>query len=425
MRNQMAIKDEQTGAAEETVKKGELDAVVEKAARGDLKALYSLCEKLAEGVLYRARYILGDETGAEDVARDIMLRICENVRTLRDTKSFKTWLGGVVLTEARKHFSKKTRRGNIVSIDDYIGELTETGAVRHPEESTEKEIIRRAVMESISQLPHRQREAVILHYYDELGVTEVAYAMNIPHQSVSRYLALAKKRLASELEDKQYVKAAGVAGLCPVGGVITESFSADAAEFYPANAVWYKNVLAQCHRYILSSSAEAGAAATAVEEKRRRASRLSFGVIASALTTFVVSGALALGILLGGTSQKAADQMASHQAAIGARIEFAGGQNFRGTERVNPNKAELLAGDTGGELSVLQWWIAPAGSEDVLYEAGDGSLDIEGALNTMKESGQYGEYNLVLRFCDDLGYVYRLSSNFYISDIPIPLTSGS
>ena len=55
------------------------------------------------------------------------------------------------------------------------------------------------MMEIIATLPSRQREAIILHYYGGLSVTEVAAAMSIPHQSVSLYLKLARKKMREEL----------------------------------------------------------------------------------------------------------------------------------------------------------------------------------------------------------------------------------
>lgn len=415
----------------------EFIALVEKAVLGDRVALYNLCEKLADSILYRTRYIIGNEMDAEDVSQTIMLRICENIQNLRESKAFRAWLGGIVLHETRRHFSKQSKHGNVLNIDDYIEELSEKRSHMLPDESVEKKSIRHAVMESVSHLPHRQREAVVLHYFDDMCITDVASVMRIPHQSVTRYLALARKKLMSELQQQQYIQSMQPASALPLGTVISDAFKAGAAEFVPSNSVWFKGVLTQCHRFILSGAATpdsfaagaaAGAAAgTAAGTAAADASpfKMSFSMVVGVMTTMIVAGAVALGILINGAPHKAsANQQAINQAAMEARIVFTGGENYRGTERVNPIRAELRAEETSGLLSVLQWWISEAGSEAILFEGQDGSLDINDALSLLKANGELGEYNLILRFEDELGYIYRLSSNFYINEVPVPLDDG-
>lgn len=57
------------------------------------------------------------------------------------------------------------------------------------------------IKEIIDALPERQREAIVLHYYSGLNVTEAAKVMDISHAGVSLYLKLARKKIKEELEN--------------------------------------------------------------------------------------------------------------------------------------------------------------------------------------------------------------------------------
>ena len=178
----------------------EIEALAKKAIEGDNDALYKLCEEQARSILFRAKYMLGNEMDAEDVAQNVLLRVCENIRDLRKPKAFNAWLSRIVVNETRRYMAARAKRGQVEDIDDFMEELAEDDAQLLPGEYVEDASVHDAIMEIVSRLPVRQREAIILHYYDELKVTEVARAMGIPHQSASRYLSLARKKLRAELE---------------------------------------------------------------------------------------------------------------------------------------------------------------------------------------------------------------------------------
>ena len=181
-------------------KYAEIEALAARAIQGDDTALYSLCEKLTRSILFRAKYMVGNEMDAEDVAQNVLFRVCENIQSLRKPKVFQAWLSRIIVNESRRYLSARSKHGTVVDIDDYMEELAESDVNQLPSEYVENKNFRQDIMEIVLRLPSRQREAIILHYYDDLKVTEVAQAMNIPHQSASRYLSLAREKLRVELE---------------------------------------------------------------------------------------------------------------------------------------------------------------------------------------------------------------------------------
>ena len=372
----------------------EIEAMAEKASKGNRIALYNLCEMLAGGALFRTKYITGSETAAKDVSRDILLRVCDDIKNLHEPEAFRAWLGGITINEARRHISKSSRRAAAASIDQL------------PEGQAGIRDAREIVMEAASGLPLRQREAVMLHYYDDLEVPEVAKAMKTPQQIVSRYLSLAQKKIEIELKKHQYAPDDWAYALLPLGAALSEALHAAAAGFAPSDPGWAHGALVQCQQQILSSINPAGGTAGSV------AARMPFAAIAGALTSIIIAAVLALGIAFGDKApqEPGAGQAQAHTTE--GRIVFTGGETCMGTGRMNPKYAEPRIEGAEDELKIHKWWVTPAGRDTVLYEGEAGEID--DVLLMLSESGLDGEYNMVFRFEDKLGVVYRLSSNFYI-----------
>ena len=181
-----------------------LEVLVSKAIKGDSEALHRLCESIAQSVLFRTKHTLNNPMDAEDVSQNVLIRVCENIHTLRQPKAFRVWLSRIVTNEARTHMAKSISESSMVNIDDYVASLADESEERFPHNCVEVKEFRRDVMEVLSDLPTRQREAMMLYYYDQLSVGEISKIMDIPHQSVSRYLSIARIECGKKLNKNIY-----------------------------------------------------------------------------------------------------------------------------------------------------------------------------------------------------------------------------
>ena len=59
--------------------------------------------------------------------------------------------------------------------------------------------------EAIDQLPEKYRSVIILKYFEDMKISEISYAMEIPEGSVKAYLSRAREELRRYLkEDYRY-----------------------------------------------------------------------------------------------------------------------------------------------------------------------------------------------------------------------------
>ncbi|MCL2857705.1 MAG: sigma-70 family RNA polymerase sigma factor [Oscillospiraceae bacterium] len=234
----------------------QLEALVERASKGDKDALCELCEKIAKGVMFKVTYILGKGSGVEDVSQEVLIRVCENIQNLRSPKAFKTWLSRIIVNEKNRYLAKNMKQGDMLNIDDHLEDTKEETGEFIPQEYVESKELRKKVMQAIEGLPMRQRETIMLHYYDGLSVTEIARVLDVTTQSVSKNLAVARGKLKEELG--RGLQASGQMGAMvalPIGAVLEEVLKIESACF-SAGEAYIHNFVSRCAQFSISDAVD-------------------------------------------------------------------------------------------------------------------------------------------------------------------------
>jgi RNA polymerase sigma-70 factor (ECF subfamily) len=141
-------------------------------------------------VLRLARAYLGDAALAEDVFQDVFVQAFRSASGLRDARAVRAWLLTVTANRCRDHLRSWTRRK--VS---FAGEVPE--AVVAPETEDQD----RQLVEAVLALPVAFREVVLLRYYEELSVAEIASVLAVPPVTVRTRLHRARKALRRSLRE--------------------------------------------------------------------------------------------------------------------------------------------------------------------------------------------------------------------------------
>ena len=380
-----------------------------KSIEGDKDALCKLCEEIAKNVLFRTKYILNNETDAEDVAQEVLIRVCENIRSLRSPKAFKAWLGGIIMNESKRHMAKSAKKGTVVDIDDYIETFEDNRVDAKPQGYVENNEMRTAVLDILKRLPLRQREAVMLHYFDELNIVEVAQAMSITKQNASKYLSLAREKLKGEIEKAPVGSKLGAMAAVPVGVMIGEALCTEAIVFIPANAAWIGGAVSQCQLTIAAQPITTSVVTEALKEGSKNITKIITGTVAAAC----VAGAVLLGTALGGTpTEEAVPIVETHvEGSILFAGDEGGGVGTGSYSHVNPRQARLQIDSSDGEILILDWRIEEIASGVILHSGNGG--DVGEILSQMLDGGEYGEYKLLFRVQDENGSTFLLGSNFF------------
>lgn len=118
---------------------------------------------------------------ADDVLQETYIAAHRNISALRSRESFLPWILSIARNKCRDHY--RGRKDDTVSLEtaECEPEHEPTGIVD-------------AVRETLDVLPARDREVLILTYFDELPQAEIAARLNIPVGTVKSRLHAAKRR---------------------------------------------------------------------------------------------------------------------------------------------------------------------------------------------------------------------------------------
>jgi RNA polymerase sigma factor for flagellar operon FliA len=80
-----------------------------------------------------------------------------------------------------------------------IGESIESPSSYNPDVIVEKEEIRRVIIESINELPEKEKKILVLYYYEDLTLREIGQVLEVTESRVSQLHTKAILRLRSRL----------------------------------------------------------------------------------------------------------------------------------------------------------------------------------------------------------------------------------
>jgi len=152
-----------------------------------------LFEQEGQSLVRLARIFVDDRNGAEDIVQEAFIRLARSAHRIKDEAKAAPYLRSIVLNLARDN----NRRG-LVSLRHHL-------PTDDRRASTEDEIELREdqqqVIDALRELPLRQRNALVLRYYEELGIEDVASAMGISRNSVKTHLRRGLAALEARLGD--------------------------------------------------------------------------------------------------------------------------------------------------------------------------------------------------------------------------------
>jgi RNA polymerase sigma-70 factor (ECF subfamily) len=159
-----------------------------RAQAGDREAFEALLTS-AQEPLYRYVFrLVGERTLAEDILQEVFIIIYRKLRWLQEPSLFRPWAYRIASREAFKRLKRERRWGEQVS-DEAILEAIPSPA---PEENFAPELLEHLPL-LIARVSPASRAVLVLHYLDELPLSEVAEALGIA-------LGTAKSRLAYGLQ---------------------------------------------------------------------------------------------------------------------------------------------------------------------------------------------------------------------------------
>ena len=171
------------------------EELVRRVGQGDPAAIQAMVARKLPRMLTLAQRMLGDATEAEDVAQEAMLRAWRQApRWTPGQAKFDTWLHRVGLNLC---YDRLRRRREIAT--EAPPDRPDDGPA--PDRGLLALETGARVEAALAKLPERQREAIILCHYQELGNIEAAGLMNVSVEALESLLSRGRRALRTALAD--------------------------------------------------------------------------------------------------------------------------------------------------------------------------------------------------------------------------------
>ena len=170
-----------------------MNELIEKARNGDKDAFSEIYSASRKDLYRYCRNLCGNDSDAQDLMQQTCLRAWQKIPEMK-SENVSSWLRSV----ARSIFLNNLKKSNEYFIEEYP-EIPDNS--QNPEFIAEKRDICRILLKALkNSLSPVQKMTVILYYYDEKSVSEIARIMHCSVGTVESRLYYARKKLREELK---------------------------------------------------------------------------------------------------------------------------------------------------------------------------------------------------------------------------------
>lgn len=207
------------------------------AQQGDPEAQAALYEAMYKRVYYLAFRMTRSAEDAEDAVQEAFLSAFRALPNLADPNAFEGWLFQITANKCRNVLSKSGRYTQLPEDEDgntILDELPEENEGLIPASALENQAHREIILSIIEALPQQQKECVLLFYYSELTVAQIAQVLDCSEGTVKSRLNYARKKLRDGILETEERDGIRLHTMVPLGLLFLKDFQELAASLSAA-----------------------------------------------------------------------------------------------------------------------------------------------------------------------------------------------
>ena len=169
------------------------------AKNGNKKAFDKLYELTSNDVWFTCVSLLKDEENAKDIMQETYITAFLKLDTLKDEQKFCGWITSIAVNKCKNKLKGKVE----YQIDDEVLITeAETDELMLPEEYITKAEKRKVLLQIMEDtLSFNQYQTVLMFYFDEMSISEIAQGLEISEGTVKSRLNSSRAKMKTAIED--------------------------------------------------------------------------------------------------------------------------------------------------------------------------------------------------------------------------------
>jgi len=172
---------------------------LEQCREGDSLAIERLIQTYQQDVYRLALSILDDADDADDATQEVFVAALRALDSFRGDASLKTWLFRITVNLCRNRLQRDKSRGRLHQILQSLFLQNQA----HPESDAVQRESDSALWRAVHALGDKHRIPVILRYYHEMTVVEIAETLGLPVGTIHSRLNHARDKLRTMLKENE------------------------------------------------------------------------------------------------------------------------------------------------------------------------------------------------------------------------------
>lgn len=172
---------------------------LEQCREGDSLAIERLVQTYQQDVCRLALSILEDADDADDATQEVFVAALRALDSFRGESSLKTWLFSITINVCRNRLQRAQSRGRLRQVLQSLFLQNQA----HPESDAIQRESDSALWRAVHALGEKHRIPVILRYYHDLPVAEIAEMLGMPVGTIHSRLNHARDKLRTLLKEDE------------------------------------------------------------------------------------------------------------------------------------------------------------------------------------------------------------------------------
>jgi RNA polymerase sigma-70 factor, ECF subfamily len=178
----------------------------------DQAAFAELVARFQHRLVGVMHHLVGHADEAEDLAQEVFLRVYRTRQKYTPRAKFSTWLFTIANNLALNTLRTRQRKPT-VPLDPTAGNTSSAIPAanvtdrrdRPPTHQLQQQELTAVIREALDELNDRQRVAVVLNKFEDMGYAEIAEVMGLTPKAVKSLLSRARRRLRERLQPYIYM----------------------------------------------------------------------------------------------------------------------------------------------------------------------------------------------------------------------------